>query len=91
MKWQALRVTAAEVLTAKTERAHIDLHLLVEAVAEDERVRHAHAVRLHRVVRAVIHLCQITWSATLAQGHGLAATKVAKDGTAVCYMHTWTG
>ena len=39
--------------------AHIDLHVLVQAVAQDQVVRHAQAVRLHGVVGPVVHLPEI--------------------------------
>lgn len=39
---------------SRTRWTHEDLHLFVQAVVHDERVRHAHTVRLHRVTRAIV-------------------------------------
>ena len=39
---------------------HVNLHLLVQPIAQHQRVRHAEAVRLHRVVGAIIHGAHLT-------------------------------
>ena len=39
--------------------AYVGLHLLVEAVMDDERVRHAHPVRLHRVALAIVVVAHV--------------------------------
>lgn len=36
------------------KKAYVDVELLVEAVVDDEVVRHAHPVRLHRVAAAIV-------------------------------------
>ena len=38
----------------------VDLHLAVEAVVEEEVVRHAYAVRLHRVTLAIVIVADVT-------------------------------
>ena len=38
----------------------VDLHLAVEAVVEQEVVRHAYAVRLHRVTLAIVVVPDVT-------------------------------
>lgn len=43
-------------------RAYVDLHLLVQAVVEQQVVRHVHAVWLHRVVLSIVEVTDLVCS-----------------------------
>ena len=56
------RAQQPNTTTEKRKRAthtHTHLQAAVEAVAHDELVRHAHAVRLHRVAHAVVKVAEV--------------------------------
>jgi hypothetical protein len=42
--------------------SHKDFHLLVESVVDEQIVRHADAVRLHRVRLPVVEVADFRWS-----------------------------
>ena len=42
-------------------RTHVNLHALVQVVRHHQVVRHAQPVRLHGVVRAIIHGADVAW------------------------------